>query len=83
MVQQTSNANEPYNTRGDKSEGPALNRNSPPCPLSLCGVVATRIFDPFPANRQRALNEDQGFFHLGSEPPIVRRLIDEMLLLLE
>ena len=46
-------------------------------------VVATRIFEPFPANRQGALNEDQRFFHFGIGPLVVGRLIDERLPLFE
>ena len=46
-------------------------------------VVATRIFDPLPANPKGLFNEDQGFFHLDAEPLVDRCLIDETLRLLE
>jgi hypothetical protein len=46
-------------------------------------VVATCIFDPLPAKPKGPFNEDQGFFHLDTEPLVERRLIDETLQLLE
>jgi hypothetical protein len=46
-------------------------------------VIATRIFEPLPTNRQAPFNEAQKLCHFGIEPLFLRGLIGEALRPLE